>query len=104
MRSRLLKFVLFGVAAAAQQQTVKSTSNSNLVISDVTVRDKAGNPIENLKKEDFTVFEDSKPQAISVFEFQKLANEELPRLPTPTPPPKNVPIERKVETIAAPGA
>src|SRR5580704_697771 len=106
MRSRALKFLLFGAAAAAQppQQTVKFTSSSNLVVIDVTVRDKTGNPIENLKKEDFTVFEDGKPQAISVFEFQKLANEELAHLTPPPPPAKNLPIERKVETITSPGA
>ena len=43
------------------------------MIVDVTVKDKSGKPIENLKQEDFTVLEDGKPQKISVFEFQKLA-------------------------------
>ncbi len=48
------------------------TANSNLVIVDVTVRDKSGKPIEGLKQGDFTILEDGKPQKISVFEFQKL--------------------------------
>lgn len=55
--------------------------NSNLVIVDVTVKDKSGKTIDNLSKDDFTVFEDGKPQKISVFEFQKLTNQ-------PEPPPK----------------
>ena len=44
----------------------------NLVIVDVTVKDKAGKPIEGLKQSDFAVLEDGKPQKISVFEYQKL--------------------------------
>jgi VWFA-related protein len=56
------------------------TAHSSLVIVDVTVRDKAGKLIEGLKQSDFSVFEDGKPQKISVFEFQKLSND-------PEPPP-----------------
>ncbi len=44
------------------------------------MKDKSGKPIENLKKGDFTVMEDGKPQPISVFEFQKLTD-------MPEPPP-----------------
>ena len=76
--------LLLALTAAAQPQTEQSarfTANSNLVIVDVTVRDKSGQPIEGLKASDFTVLEDGKPQKISVFEFQKLSNE-------PEPPPK----------------
>ncbi len=58
----------------------KFTSTSNLVIVDVTVKDKSGKPIENLKQSDFTVSEDGKPQKIAVFEFQKLTD-------MPEPPP-----------------
>src|SRR5580658_4932260 len=63
---------------ASQQQAeapnVVFTSNSNLVIVDVTVKDpKTGNPIEGLKPSDFTLTEDGKLQKISTFEFQKLA-------------------------------
>jgi VWFA-related protein len=75
---------LLALGAAGQPQTgqpAKFTANSNLVIVDVTVRDKAGQPIEGLKASDFTLLEDGKPQKISVFEFQKLTNE-------PEPPPK----------------
>ncbi len=59
--------------------TPKFTSNSNLVIVDVTAKDKQGMTVEGLKADDFTVLEDGKPQKISVFEFQKISS-------TPDPP------------------
>lgn len=52
--------------------TIKSTTN--LVVINVEVRDKSGNSVPNLKAEDFQVLEDGKPQAISIFEFQKLSD------------------------------
>ncbi|HEX5430905.1 MAG TPA: VWA domain-containing protein [Bryobacteraceae bacterium] len=68
--------------AAVPDEGVPTFSvKSNLVIVDVTAKDKSGNPIESLKQGDFTVLEDGKPQKISVFEFQKLSTQ-------PEPPPK----------------
>jgi VWFA-related protein len=61
-------------------QVAKFSTNSSLVIVDVTVKDKNGKPIEGLKASDFTVLEDGKPQKVSVFEFQKLSGD-------PEPPP-----------------
>ncbi len=58
----------------------KFSSNTNLVIIDVYARDKSGKIVTNLKKEDFTISEDGKPQVISVFELQKLEGELLPAL------------------------
>lgn len=63
-------------------QAVRFETSTGLVIVDVTVRDRSGNPIEGLKKEDFTVQEDGRPQTISVFEYQRLT---LDPLPSPTP-------------------
>lgn len=86
MRYKHLFGTLAFLALSAPAQTPdagtipKFTSTSNLVVVDVTVRDKAGNPIENLKQRDFTVFEDGKPQKIGLFEFQKLTD-------IPEPPP-----------------
>jgi VWFA-related protein len=58
----------------AEAPNVTFTTNSNLVIVDVTVKDpKTGAPIEGLKASDFALLEDNKPQKISTFDFQKLA-------------------------------
>src|SRR5947208_2198378 len=74
--------IFWAVSALGQQQPVqqadgtvpKFTTSSNLVIVDVTVKDKSGKPIENLKQTDFLVTEDGKPQRVEVFEFQKLTD------------------------------
>jgi VWFA-related protein len=65
--------------AAQQPQTfpqkdVTFSTSSNLVIIDVTVRDKSGKEISTLKKDDFVVLEDGKAQTLNVFEFQKLGD------------------------------
>ncbi|HEV2689893.1 MAG TPA: hypothetical protein VGV35_15145, partial [Bryobacteraceae bacterium] len=50
------------------------STTTNLVILNVTVRDKSGKLVDNLKKEDFTVFEDEKPQSVAVFELERLSS------------------------------
>jgi VWFA-related protein len=60
-------------------------TNTNLVLVNVTVRDKSGKALENLKKDQFTLLEDGKPQEISVFELQRLNGEVLPALEAPLP-------------------
>ncbi|MDQ6677269.1 MAG: VWA domain-containing protein, partial [Acidobacteriota bacterium] len=65
-------FKLLPLFFLAFQQDVTFKSTSNLVIFDVTVRDKSGKEITNLEKSDFILLEDGKPQAISVFELQRL--------------------------------
>src|SRR5271157_5072407 len=65
-------------------------TSSNLVLVSVYVRGKDGKPVENLKPEDFTVLENGKQQANSVFEFQRLTDVQ----------PK--PEEKKLEIRAAP--
>ena len=72
MKRSLIVPVLFLLLARVEAQEPTFTSSANLVIIDVNVRDKAGNVIPNLGKNDFTLFEDGKAQTISVFEFQKL--------------------------------
>ena len=44
---------------------------SNLVVVRVVVRDAQGKPVENLKKEDFKLFDRGKEQQISHFEEQR---------------------------------
>ena len=65
-------------APAADAGTPIFRTNTNLVIVDVTVKDKAGNLIPNLRQEDFILKEDGKPQKISVFQYQELDLEPEP--------------------------
>jgi VWFA-related protein len=58
--------------------TVTFKTNSNLVIVNVSAKDKGGLGVEGLKAEDFTVMEDGKPQKISVFEYQRIASKPEP--------------------------
>ena len=64
------------------QAPVTFKANSNLVIIDVSAKDKGGLAVEGLKAEDFTVLEDGKPQKVSVFEYQRISSkpEPLPEL------------------------
>src|SRR6266576_1868254 len=89
MRKTLRKstiIILAALTAAGQQVQVQQpsgtvptfTGGTNLVVVDVTVRDKAGKLIEGLKQKDFTLLEDGKPQTIKVFEFERLATDPAP--------------------------
>ena len=84
--------VTFTVSAcfrrATRQDAVTFTSQANLVVIDVSVKDKSGKVMPDLKKGDFTILEDGKPQQVSVFEFQKLDSD------TPPPP---VPAAKEVK-------
>ncbi|HKP35622.1 MAG TPA: VWA domain-containing protein, partial [Pyrinomonadaceae bacterium] len=69
---------------------------SNLVQVDVTVTDKKGRPIPNLRPEDFEILEDGKPQKITNFSFitgrERVApaparSERKGKTPAPPPPP-----------------
>ncbi len=79
-------FVLF---ANVEAQDTNFTASANLVIIDANVRDRSGKVIPDLKKSDFTLFEDGKLQAISVFEFQRLEGDTLlPAVPASKPIPE----------------
>ena len=61
------------------QQTGQMPANAprievttELVLVNVVARDKKGNLIRDLKKEDFTLFEDGKKQQISAFDFENV--------------------------------
>src|ERR1700720_4367347 len=76
----LLNFTLTAVAQDASQQPkppqYRMRVTSELVLVNVVARDKKGNLIRGLKKEDFTVTEDGKRQEISTFDFENV--DELP--------------------------
>jgi VWFA-related protein len=75
----------------------KFGTNVQLVVVDVTVKDKNGQPIEGLTAKDFTITEDGKPQDIKVFKFQRLEEEILPE-------PKLAPRPPAAGAVAAAGA
>ncbi len=83
--------------ASAQNEPVprggfKFETTTQLVVANVEVKDKSGNPIEGLKASDFTISEDGKAQKIAVFEFQRLEE------------PVAVPAERALIPRGAAGA
>ena len=67
----------------------------NFVRVDVIVTDRQGNPVANLKQEDFEVTEDGKPQAIETFKLINIRED----IGVGTDPPREVrnPIEEIVE-------
>src|SRR5271154_3210359 len=72
-----MKRLLPLIAITLFAQTPTFRTQTNLVIVNLSAKDKAGRPITNLKKEDVEILEDGVRQEISVFEFQKLAGEPL---------------------------
>jgi VWFA-related protein len=78
----------FAFPQAQQQKQITSTPLptyevlSNMVVVDVTVRDRKGNLVGDLTKDDFKVYEDNVPQQIVTF-----ALENIPVGPPPTPAP-----------------
>jgi VWFA-related protein len=57
---------------APQRPQYRMHVTSELVLVNVVARDKKGNLIRDLKKEDFTVTEDGKRQQISTFDFENV--------------------------------
>ena len=71
-------------------------SGAQLTVETVTVKDKAGRPIEGLTAKDFSITEDGVPQTINFVEFQRVPNpsdplQAAPAAAPPTPPPAATP-------------
>ncbi|HXY42265.1 MAG TPA: VWA domain-containing protein [Vicinamibacteria bacterium] len=73
-------------ARAAQAVTPQFGSGVGLVRVTVVVRDKTGALVRGLKRGDFSVTEDDRPQSIETFEFEDLPTEHAPE-PEPEPEP-----------------
>jgi len=83
---QIVSAAVIGATLLAQEPTTPTfRTNTNLVIVNVAVKDKSGKAIEDLKKEQFTLLEDGKPQQISVFELEHLNSDVLPPLQEPEP-------------------
>jgi VWFA-related protein len=98
--------------APLQKPAYTFQAEAQLVVLNVSAKDKSGNPVEGLKINDFTVTEDGKPQQVKVFEFQKLEEDVLPEPAAPAPaaapaaappPPTVAPAVQTTITPARPG-
>ena len=58
----------------AQQTGYTFKAEAELVLVNVSVRDRDGNLVRDLKPEDFTILEDGKPQKVSSFDIENMAN------------------------------
>ena len=112
-RPALAAFLVWVMAAGAQQTQAPSSTPQNsralvasqgmttftttrqLVVEDVIVKDKDGNPIQGLKASDFVVTEDGKPQKIDVFHYESLET-------TPVEQPQQ--LQQRPAVVDAPGA
>jgi VWFA-related protein len=83
--------------APAEIPDITIRTNTRLVVVDVVVTHKNGEPVANLKPEDFTLEENGKRQKISVFVPPGVANR-----PTPTPAPLGV-LSNHPENVLASG-
>src|SRR4051794_2912267 len=99
----LAALTALGQQAPTQVAGTRATfsSTTSLVVVDVTVRDKAGKPIEGLTAKDFTILEDGKPQDIKLFEFERLAIDPAPPEKPPSLDDVDVDPEPPVKMITA---
>jgi len=91
---------------AGQNQNYVLKSQTNVVLVDVRVWDKKGNPITDLKRENFRVFEDGARQEISSFGVEKVAQLETTTNENELPPtidlaklPPNTPQEQVLKVL-----
>src|SRR6266436_6382458 len=89
----VLALVLSGASVVSQEPPTDYTfrSTTELVLVNVNARDRNGNPVRDLKREDFTILEDNKPQQVISFDLENTdavlstAATEAPLLGTPQP-------------------
>jgi VWFA-related protein len=94
-----------GIGAQVQNTRPVFRSGTELVLVNVVVRDRSGNVVRGLTRDDFTVSEDDKPQVVTTFDFEELDKVDAveatvePRTILPQRPPA-----RPAETAPAPPA
>ncbi len=83
----LASSAVFLCSTATSQSEPTSTIKTNVrrVLVDVVVTDSKGEPVTGLKKEDFEILEDGKPETIATFEEHRGASMKQIKLP-PMPP------------------
>jgi VWFA-related protein len=106
----LMVFILPGATMLSQdtQNGYLFRSRSELVLVNVTVRDRNGNLVRDLKREDFAVLEDSKPQQVASFDLENTEAvvsagvQEAPLLATGKSPKSGTASGAPAETVARP--
>jgi VWFA-related protein len=95
----MLVLVLLCAALPSQQESEYVLHvESDLVLVNVTVRDKNGNFVQGLKPENFTILEDNKPQRIVSFDMENvdavpaLDVTQVKPLPEPVPKQSTLPV------------
>ena len=68
----LMLMLLCGASPSQQQSEYVFRTESELVLVNVTVRDKSGNFVQGLKPENFTILEDNKPQKVVSFDVENV--------------------------------
>ena len=96
--------LLFPTTLLAQQSQTGYTfkAQTELVLVNVTVRDKNGNPVRDLKPEDFTVLEDNKPQKVATFDIENTEN--IQQVPMQQANLLSAPATKTKTSAAAPAA
>jgi VWFA-related protein len=67
-KSSFTLFLIFGCAVAQESKPFRIQSDVELVAVEVSALDKQGNPVKDLKKENFKILEDGKEQTIESFD------------------------------------
>ena len=91
-------------APAPAKGVVKFGATTQLVVVDVTVKDKSGNPIKGLKPADFNITEDGKKQDIKIFTYQELEETAATPQPVPARPPVPAAAPKTPDAPATPAA
>jgi len=65
----LASVLILGWAVAGRAQIARFASRTDLVVLSATAVDGHGRPVTNLKKEEFRIFEDGRPQKLQHFSF-----------------------------------
>jgi VWFA-related protein len=103
---RVLRWIAVPLVLAAQAPDTVIRINVNLVQVDAIVTDSHDRPVTDLKKEDFVILQDGKPQNITNFSYVRIANPPARAIETkakgapPPPPPTNIRKDKIRRTIA----
>src|ERR1700722_96883 len=89
----LVLVLLCGALPSQQQPEYVLHVESDLVLVNVTVRDKNGKFVEGLKPEDFTILEDNKPQRVLSFDVENVDAVPPPDVTQAKPLPEQAPGE-----------